>query len=73
MIYDVLFLNSDNGYRLFDTNWNIIKFSISGKKIRRDDIINISENEHTYIITIKEYGKIRIYSFEKDKCIFYIE
>ncbi len=46
-------------------DWNYIKISKGGKKIFRPDIIKIEDNNHSYLITVRESGKRKLFYPEK--------
>lgn len=51
-------------------DWNYIKISKGGKKIFRPDVIKIEDNNHSYLITVRESGKRKLFSFLKEHVNF---
>lgn len=52
------------------SDWNYIKISKGGKRIFRSDIIELKDNNHSYLIMINEGGKNKIFSFLKEHVKF---
>jgi len=51
-------------------DWNYIKISKDGKKIFRSDVVKIEDNNHSYLITVRESGKRKLFSFLKEHVNF---
>jgi hypothetical protein len=54
-----------------ENNWDYIKISDgNGKRIFKSDIIEIREMDDSYLFTVNESGKKRIYSYRKQHVNF---
>jgi hypothetical protein len=52
------------------SDWNYVKISNGGKRIFQQDIVEIKDNGHSYLFTIREGGKNKIFSFLKEHVNF---
>lgn len=51
-------------------DWNYIRISKGGKKILRPDVLEIEDNGHSFLITVNESGKRKLFSFLKEHVNF---